>query len=220
MDDALAVDAAAGGDDPGGTFLAVVAALGAWEPAGSGTGTASRRVRSFLEARLNDGTDSPWERDVVERRRGSAAADLAVNGEIGVTLVDDVGPATAADLRVALPLLAERYNFVVVYWLDASAAAADYRRSVERGASADRLGVDDLRFVTAPEPTATAAPVEPFAPARELRGVAAVALLLALGVGAVGWSLLATTGFGRALLAGVAGLFAGTLALATFLAGR
>jgi hypothetical protein len=204
--------------DPEGRFEAVVEELRAWEPGGSGNLAESGRARAFLDARLNEGTGSPWERDVVERRRGSTAADLSVNGEIGVVLVDDAGPATAADLRVALALLGERYNFVVVYWLDASPAGADYRRSVERGASAEQLHLAGLRFVTAPVPTRPGDGSHgALAALGELRGVALGLLLAALGVGAVWWALAATAGLGRSFLVGVAGLFVGTLALATYL---
>jgi hypothetical protein len=208
------------GESRAETFSNVVSGLSEWDPDEGGSHAETRRVRAFLEATLNEDSESPWERDIVERRRGSAAADLSVNGEIGVALVDDVGPSTAADLRVALPLLAERYNFIVVYWLDASSAGADYRRSVERGVSTDRLDVTGLRFVTARRPGRTAATDDPLAPVAELRGLVTATLLLVFGIAVVGWALHATTGLGRTFLAGVAGLFVGTLALATFIAGR
>lgn len=203
--------------DPAATFDAVVAHLDAWEPGEGSNRTAAQRLQSFLDRRLNAGSDSVWDRDVVERRRGSAAADITVNGEIGVTLVDEVRPKTVADVRVALSLLAEQYNFVAVYWLDATPETADYRRSVERGASAGRLGVDGLRFVAADAGPSTAVG-EVGVPGPRVRDVVAVGSLAALGAGLVGYTIAQTGGLGRLLLVGTVVLFVGTLALGTFVA--
>ncbi len=54
------------------------------------------------------------------------------------------------DLTVVIRLLSKQYNYLVIYWLDASPVEADYRRNVERKLSAAQLGIKDLRFVTAP----------------------------------------------------------------------
>lgn len=203
--------------DPRETFEAVVGHLRAWEPGAAGNRRAPQRLQAFLEARLNAGADTVWERDVVERQRGSVAADLAVNGEIGVKLVEEVGPSRASEVGVAVDLLGDRYNYVAVYWLDATPATADSRRSVERSVSAARVGVDGLAFVTAPG--ATAGTVETGG-RPGLRGPV-VATAAAVGAVSLAWgAIVSTPGLGRALLLGTAGLFLGTLAVGAFVATR
>jgi hypothetical protein len=210
-------------DAPAKTFTTVIEELRAWEPAGRRSIAASERVRGYLDNRLNDPDESPWERDVVERRRGSTAADLSVNGEIGVMLVSRVGPVAAGELRVAIQLLAERYNYVVVYWLDGSPAGVDGRRSVKRSVSAARLDLDELEFVAAPSPAPTADRSlvgATFVAAGSIRRAVPALIVSALAGVVLGWAAVATAGLGRAFLVGVAGLFAGTLVSAMSLANR
>lgn len=73
--------------DPDATFAAVLELVQSWEPVSVSTATKAGHLCSYLEQGLNDDDSSVWERDIVEKRRGSMAADLVVNGEIGIKLV-------------------------------------------------------------------------------------------------------------------------------------
>lgn len=205
------------GGDPGPTFDAVLDHLEAWESAESAVDTVET-LRRYLDHRLNSQAASLWDRDIVERQRGSSIGDLVVNGEIGVKVVGSVGPSTAKQVRLTLDLLAQRYNFVVVLWLDAASAEADYRRSIERASSAERLGIDGLAFVTHSSPDSEErVVVETGGLLSEFGLGLAVAGLGAAGAGAVLWTLGRLSGLGLVFLVVVASLFVGTIALAWLL---
>lgn len=204
--------------DPDAKFTTVVSCLEEWQHGGENQFAAPQRLRQYLDARLNADSESPWERDVVERRRGSQAADVVVNGEIGVKLVQSVRPSMVTDLRVALDLLGDQYNYVAVYWVEATASTADRRRTIERKTAASRFGLREVAFVTAERDTGTTVEGTGERLTLDLRVVAAAAALAMLSVGLVARGAAEVGGLGVVLLAGAGGLFLGTFALGVFLA--
>ncbi len=203
--------------DPDATFVAVLDLVQSWEPVPVSTATKVGHLCSYLEQGLNDDDSPVWERDIVEKRRGSMAADLVVNGEIGLKLVGKTRSAGGDDLSVTLRLLSERYNYLVVYWLDASPAGADYRRNLERRISAHRSDVKALRFVE--RPCGESDPNDPGA--STVGSPHPVGLLLAgslavVGSGLVTWLFTLTGGLARLFLSAVAGVFVLSLALGVF----
>jgi hypothetical protein len=197
------------------TFEDVVAAIADWEGPEVGNADATRQLQAHLETSLNQPDQSVWDRDIVERGQGSVAADLLVNGEVGLRLVDSTQSTSVSDLRVALALLADRYNYLIVCWLDADRASSDYRRSVERASSATRLGVERLQFVTGSRCAEGA--VSPGGTDAPLRAVIAATLLASAIAGLVGFVLGQTSGLGQFFLLGVAALFAAALLVAVSL---
>jgi hypothetical protein len=207
-----------GDDGPVATFGNVVELLERWQSHEVDNESAPGRLQRVLDRGLNSETDDVLDRDVVERRRGSNPADVTVNGEIGITLIGEVRQSTIDEVTVALSLLADWYNFIIVYWLDPSPESIDYRRTIERRTSGARLGVRRLSFVTGGEADGGSEPVS-----RRLfrlstvAGAVVVGLALS-GVGFLGWTLANLTGPSRLLVVGVAGLFVGVLALGTMVA--
>jgi hypothetical protein len=200
-------------------FEEVVEHLRAWTPEGTSSRAAPQRLQLYLEEQLNGDASSVWDQDIVERRRGSAEANLVINGEIGVKLVRSIGPTTVKSVRVTLGLLAERYNYVGIYWLDATSDTVDYRRSVERRASTTGLGLHGLAFVTDRRPAVRLDATQWAAPSlSSFRAGIGAAVFAAAGAGAIWWFLTHTSGFGQLLLVLVGGVFLGTLALGGFLA--
>jgi hypothetical protein len=196
---------------PAATFEAVVDHLDAWRP----DRATARTLRAYLDTRLNDGVETVWEREIVECDPGSTGADVTVNGEIAVTFVETVGPNTVPELRRSLSSLAERYNFLVVYWHDPDPDGRGYRRSVEQSTSARRLGTDGLAFVTAPVDETARPTTGGGLPVATSTGLAVV--VVAVAVPLSGWVVVRTSGVAQLLLAGVGGLFLATLALGAFL---
>ena len=135
-------------DSPRATFESITNLLERWETAGIDNQSGRAHLQQFLDDELNDETDSILDRDIVERHSGSNAADLSVNGEIGIKLVGEVRRSTVDQLNNTLSLLSDLYRFVAVYWLAPSSETDDYRRTVERTASKTGLGLKGLRFVT------------------------------------------------------------------------
>lgn len=135
-------------DSPRATFEAVVDLLERWETTGGDNQSTPNQLQQFLEQELNDETDSILDRDIVERHSGSNAADLSVNGEIGIKIVGEVRRSTVDQMNNTLSLLSGLYRFVAVYWLAPSAETSDYRRTIERMALRNDLGLKGLRFVT------------------------------------------------------------------------
>jgi len=186
------------GTDPVVTFESVVDLLEQWEPDVAETGTAAGRLQGFLDRGLNADadTDSVLDRDVVERRRGSNEADVSVNGEIGVKLVGEVRGATVDEVNVTLSLLSDWYSFVAVYWLDPSPEGADYRRTIERKASAPRLDLRGLAFVAgdSDDPDDADRSAGPAGLVGLSAGVAGLVAMALAGVTVVGWSLVRVAG--------------------------
>lgn len=135
-------------DSPRATFEAVVDLLEHWETTGIDNQRVPNQLQQFLEQELNDETDSLLDRDIVECHSGSNAAEVSVNGEIGIKLVGEVRQSTVDQMTLTLSLLSDWHNFVVVYWLEPSAETSDYRRTIERTTSRTDLDLKDLRFVT------------------------------------------------------------------------
>lgn len=197
-------------EPPFATFEAVADHVDTWRPERA-TG---RGLREYLNARLNEGVENVWERDVVEGEPGSSRVEVVVNGEIAVAFAEPVGPSTVPELRRSLSALADRYNYLVVYWRDPNEEHRGYRRSVERSTSARRLGTRGLRFVTPPAEAAASGDSFPSPP----WSVVAVGLVLFCAVPASLWLVVQTTGFARLLLLSAAGLFTGTLMFGAFVA--
>lgn len=129
------------------TFRRVVSLMKEWGPdEGSRGRDRGYRLVDHLDAGLNETSASQWDRGIVERWRGNYAADVSVNGEIGVAIVGDARVASVRSIKTRLDVLGERYNYVVVCWWDDSSAHADVRRTVERNTTARRLGLDGLAF--------------------------------------------------------------------------
>jgi len=193
---------------PDATFAAVVDLRRSWDtPAGHNT-TAVRHLRGYVDAGLNGGDSAVWDQDIVERRRGSSSADLVVNGEIGVKLVGRTGSADPGDLTVVIRLLAERHNYLVIYWLDTSPAGTDYRRNVERGTSAAKLDLKRLEFVG--RPSAESGSGEGRSLRVSLAGVKRplfVGILSALGTGIVTWLFTQFSGLSRDSCSAPSGYF-------------
>jgi hypothetical protein len=216
--------APAPGDGPVATFETVVELLERWQSDEIDNESAPGRLQQVLERELNSETHSVLDRDVVERRRGSSPADVTVNGEIGITLIGEVRQSTIDEVTVELSLLADWYNFIVVYWLDPSPESIDYRRTIERRTSGARLGIRRLSFVTgeAVDEEAASGSGPLFRPSA-LAGAVLVGLVLSgvgIGAGFFGWTLTNLVGPSRLLLVGMAGLFIGVLAFGTMVAVR
>jgi hypothetical protein len=197
--------------DPAATFDAVVDHLDGWEP----DRATARGLREHLDGALNRGVETVWEREIVECDPGSTGPEVTVNGDIAVTFVETVGPNTVPELRRSLSSLAERYNFVVVYWHDPDPDGRGYRRSVEQSTSARRLDADGLAFVTPTLGTGERRSTGVGLPVAPSTGLAAV--VVAAAVPAAWWLVVQTSGLAQFLLAGVGGLFVATLALGAFL---
>jgi hypothetical protein len=121
------------------------------------------------------------------------------------------------DLNVTLRLLSERYNYLAVYWLDASSAGADYRRNLERRISTHWSEVKALRFVE--RPCGGSDPNDPGAstagsPRRV--GLLLAGSLAVVGSGLLTWLFTLTGGLARLFLSAVAGVFVLSLALGVF----
>lgn len=205
--------------EPDATFVAVLDHLESWEPVSMSTATKAGHLRSHLERGLNDDDTSVWERDIVERRQGSMAADLVVNGEIGIKLVAKTGSAGHRDLISILRLLSERYNYLAIYWLDPSPAGTDSRRNLERRASAHRSELEALRFVERSRGGSDPAgrdgsTVDILRPA----GVLLAGGTFVVGSGIVAWLLTRAGGFTQLFLLTVAGLFALSLVFGVLIA--
>lgn len=202
---------------PDATFAAVVDHLESWDlPRGHNT-TAARHLRGHLDSELNDDDSAVWDRDIVERRRGSSSADLVINGEIGVKLVGRTGSVDHSDLTVVIRLLAERHNYLAIYWLDTSPAGTDYRRNVERGTSAAQLDLKQLQFVG--RPSSGPGPNEPGRLAAGLAGAGRplfIGALSILGVGVAAWLFTHLSGLSRLFLFGIAGVFVLSMVLGAF----
>jgi hypothetical protein len=211
------------GNGPITTFETVVELLERWQSEEVDNESAPGRLQQVLERELNDETDGVLDRDVVERRRRASPADVTVNGEIGITLIGEVRQSTIDEVTVELSLLADWYNFIIVYWLDPSPESIDYRRTIERRTSGARLGIRRLSFVTgegAEGEEAASGSGGPFRPST-LAGGVLVGLVLSgvgIGMGYLGWTLTNLGGPSRLLLIGVAGLFIGVLAFGTMIA--
>ncbi|WP_159899116.1 hypothetical protein [Salinirussus salinus] len=204
--------------DPDATFAAVVDLLESWDSPRTHNTTAARHLRDHLDRGLNDDDSPVWTRDIVERRRGSSSADLIINGEIGVKLVGRAGSADHSDLTVVLRLLAERHNYLAIYWLDTSPAETDHRRNVERGTSTTQLGLKQLEFVRGP--SAGSGPTEVGWSRVGLAGVGRplfVGLLSVLGAGIATWLFVRSSGLSRAFLFVTAGVFLLSVVLGVFL---
>ncbi|MFC7175894.1 hypothetical protein [Halosegnis marinus] len=196
----------------GETFERVVASLRAWEPSPGTTGGA-RAVRARLDADLNADAGTPWERAVVERTRGSLVGDVVVDGAVGVVLLD---AAHVPSVTARLGVLADHFEYLVVYWWATDPAGADARRTVERYHSANELGLSGLAYVSRPAPASATTEGRSLAgPVALAAGAGATALLcaatVAVGAGAVG--PLASDALARGLLAATGALFLGTLGL-------
>lgn len=207
--------------DPDETFAAVVDLLESWDSPGAHNTTVARHLRGHLDGELNDDDSPVWDRDIVERRRGSSSADLVVNGEVGIKLVGRTGSVNHSELTVVIQLLAERHNYLVIYWVDPSPAGADYRRSVERGVSAGQLGLKQLEFVG--RPSGRLGADEPDWSVVGLAGVARplfVGALFVLGTGIAAWLFTHFSGLGRLFLFGTAGVLVLSVALGVFVVRR
>ncbi len=204
--------------DPDETFAAVLDRLGSWEPGSEHAATTAGHLRTYLKRQLNGDQSSVWERDIVERRRGSMAADVVVNGEIGIKLVGKTGSPGPGDLSVTLLLLSERYNYLAIYWLDASPAGADHRRSLERRISAHQSDIKGLQFVgqSHDESDPTEADTSGVG-LRHLLGAWLVGVLVVAVFWVVAWLITRTSGLARLFLLGVAGLFGLALVLGVFI---
>lgn len=190
------------------TFEAVAGGVDAWRPErATGWG-----LQEHLDSLLNEGAEDVWERDIVEREPGSSHAEVVVNGEIVVTFAEAVGPSTVPDLRRSLSTLADRYNYIIVYWRDPDEEHRGYRRSVERSTSARRVGTRGLRFVTPPVESGADGDSLPL----PSLSMVAAGLVLFGAIPALLWLVAQTSGLARLLLLGVAGLFTGTLLFGSF----
>lgn len=123
---------AVGDDGPVATFGAVVGLLRRWQPDEGDNESAPGRLQRFLDRGLNSNGDNVFEQDVVERRRGSAPANISVDSEIAITLVDEARQTTIDKMNVTLSLLADWYNFIAAYWLDPLPESIDHQRTIER----------------------------------------------------------------------------------------
>ncbi|MFT4881962.1 MAG: hypothetical protein ACI9CA_001299 [Natronomonas sp.] len=210
MDEQL--DQQASGADasgPDATFATVADLLDSWSPHAGRNTPAARDLRWYLNEELNDGDTSVWNRDIVERRRGSSSADVVVNGEIGVKLVERTGSADPGDLTVVIRLLSNQYNYLVIYWLDTSPVEADYRRNVERTLSAAQLGIKDLRFVTAPsDASGLNPPAQSAVGGSGLRRPLFAGVLSVLGAGAAGVLVTHLSELSQLFVFGIAGVIA------------
>jgi hypothetical protein len=134
--------------DPDAKFHEVVGLLEDWSPDPEDRGVeVSRGLRRMLDARLNAEGPSRWERDIVERQRGTLAADVTINGEIAVAVLGSARTAAVSSIRSRLSLLGGRYNYLVVYWRDAVDDDGDARRLIERRTTARSIGVEAIAFV-------------------------------------------------------------------------
>lgn len=144
VDDEVADDGTA---DDERKLREVVSLLREWRP---GDGSSSRdrgyRLADHLDAGLNGTATSQWDQDIIEQWQGNYAADVSVNGEIGIAIVGDARVASARSIKTRLDVLGERYNYVVVFWWDDTSEHADVRRTVKRNVTAKRLGLDGLAF--------------------------------------------------------------------------
>ncbi|MFC6940925.1 hypothetical protein ACFQE8_13300 [Salinirubellus sp. GCM10025818] len=137
-----------GEGDPEAKFHEVVGLLEDWSPDPEDRGVeVSRGLRRMLDARLNAEESSRWDRDIVERQRGTLAADVTINGEIAVAVLGSARTAAVSSIRSRLSLLGGRYNYLVVYWRDAVDDDGDARRLIERRTTARSIGVEGIVFV-------------------------------------------------------------------------
>ncbi len=192
------------------TFDAVVDGVEAWQP----DETAARRLREYLDRRLNDGVETVWEREIVEREPGSSEAEVVVNGEIAVVFAETVGPTTVSELRQSLSALARRYSYLVVYWRNPDRGGRGYRWSVERSISARRIGTRGLVFVTPPEESVSTDRNPGALPWSTVAGGATLLCVVSASL----WLVTRTTGLVQVLSAGVAGLFVWTLLIVSLVA--
>ena len=192
------------------TFDAVVDGVEAWQP----DETAARWLREYLDRRLNDGVETVWEREIVEREPGSSEAEVVVNGEIAVVFAETVGPTTVSELRQSLSALARRYSYLVVYWRNPDRGGRGYRWSVERSISARRIGTRGLVFVTPPEESVSTDRRPGALPWSTVAGGATLLCVVSASL----WLVTRTTGLVQVLSAGVAGLFVWTLLIVSLVA--
>lgn len=194
------------------TFERVATSLREWKPS-SGAAGGARAVCARLESDLNADAETPWERAVVERTRGSLVGDVVVDGAVGVVLLDAAHvPSVAARLGV----LADHFEYLVVYWWATDAADEDARRTVERHYSADELGLSGLAYVSRPMSSTTAdGGPSLVGPAVLALGIVGLALLsaAAVTVGAGPIEQLTSDLFARTLLVATGVLFLGSLGL-------
>lgn len=196
----------------GETFQRVAASLREWEPS-SGAAGGARAVCARLEADLNADAETPWERAVVERTRGSLVGDVVVDGAVGIVLLD---AAHVPSVVARLGVLADHFEYLVVYWWATDATDEDARRTVERHYSADELGLSGLAYVSRPMSSSTSDGGRSLAgPAILVAGIGTMVLLsaAAVTVGAGAIAPLTSDMFARTLLAATGVLFIGSLGL-------
>lgn len=214
----------ADGPDPAAeTFATVVETLEGWEPGSeAGEGTVGHRLRRRLVSHLNPPGTNPWEAHIVEHNRSSHAADVVVDGEIGVAIVHEVRTGTLDAVRTRLALLADQHTYLAVYWWDALPQSADSRRLIERRYSARRLGLNGLEYVSRPAVSAFSGAVERGgvglgSVARQLFLFAVTGVLAAAALGVMVLVIPTASPLAQALLVGVGVLFLGTLVAAVLL---
>jgi hypothetical protein len=129
------------------TFARVVDSLDTWTPEQAAT-TAARQVYTRLQADLNGGVASRWERSVIELNSGTLVGDVTVDGVIGIVVFDADDTAHLQSVARRLGVLSEHFNYLVIYWWWTDPSGADRRRTVERYYAASTLGLNGLVYVS------------------------------------------------------------------------
>lgn len=114
-------------------FRATTHAVEAW--AGQETVPSSCvpvHVGAHVESSLNDVVEDVWEREVVERPSDTTAADIVVNGTVGVVVVTDFPADCLAVAGQYLDDYVAQYRYLVVYAHELSEREATRLRTAEQ----------------------------------------------------------------------------------------
>lgn len=113
-----------------------------------------QHLGAYVEERLNEDAEDVWERDVVERPALPSAADIVVNGAIGIVVVREFGPTRPQALKGRLGGYTEQYEFLLFYVHELSPRDASRWRTTQERVLSGRTDVRDLEVVTRERPEA------------------------------------------------------------------